>query len=103
MVPADPVPKVKAAEFAGKFGAIVYVPAFVGAVVLEYELPSFAVPVKIIEMAVSESIGASPVVVKARFATIAVPVKVSVCDKTVTVNVSALATVIARLTRELEL
>jgi hypothetical protein len=44
-------------------------------------------------MAVSESIGASPVVVKAGFATIAVPVKVSVCDNTVTVKVSAFVTV----------
>ena len=40
---------------------------------------------------------------KARFAIIVVPVKVSVCDSTVTVKVSALPTVTAKETRELEL
>jgi hypothetical protein len=54
------------------------VPAFVGAVVFEYAFPSLAVPAKSIEIAVSESIAARPVVVKVRVATIVEPVKVSV-------------------------
>jgi len=103
VVPADPTPKVNAAAFAGKLGLIEYVPALVGAVVLEYALPSLAVPVKIMEIAVSESIAARPVVVKARVTTIVEPVNVSVCERTVTVRVSAFATVMARLTRALEL
>jgi len=55
------------------------------------------------EIAVNESIAARPIVVKALVATIVEPVNVSACDKTVTVKVSAFATVTARLTRGLEL
>ena len=54
-------------------------------------------------MAVSESIATRPVVVKAPVTVTALPVYWRVSDATVTVKVSALATVIARLTRELEL
>jgi hypothetical protein len=103
VVPSEPTPKVNAAAFAGKFGLIEYVPALVGAVVFKYAFPSLAVPVKIMEMAVKESIAARPVVEKARVATIVEPVNVSVWDKTVTVKVSAFATVTARLTWALEL
>jgi hypothetical protein len=59
------------------------------------------VPVKIIDIAVRESIEARPVVVNLLFAGTVVPVKVSVCDKTVTVNVSAFATVTANEVRAL--
>jgi hypothetical protein len=62
-----------------------------------------AVPAKSIEIAVNESMAARPVVVKALVATMVEPVKVSVCESTVTVRVSAFATVMARLTWALEL
>jgi hypothetical protein len=54
-----------------------------------------AVPAKSIDIAVNESMAARPVVVKALVATIVEPVKVSDCESTVTVRVSALVTVIA--------